>query len=404
LENPTVTKAITQVVLPPDTAYQKIYFDDITPKPIEIEIDEDGNWLATFDLEPKEKITAVAKGSAVLYLEPVVPIINGKADLSKYLLPQKYWPVNDSQIKNLADELETPKKIYEYIVNNFAYNYDRINGKTGRLGAKEAFNNPQNSICTEFTDAFISLSRAAGIPAREVNGFAYTENSKLKPLSLVADVLHAWPEYYDENRNLWVPVDPTWGNTTGGIDYFSNLDFNHFTLAIHGTNSEKPYPAGYYKFEGEESKDIYIEFSQQTPQEKLSFDVDFGEAKNSFLSGKAKVDLTITNNSNVAVYNLPINLTSEGLKLSSESRVLVPVLLPFDLVTVPVDILNGTKKPTLRVEINGQIYEAEIKISQASDLPIIAIGIVLGSAVGFLSYRAGSLLVSFFRKRGALRR
>ncbi|NCC70435.1 hypothetical protein EOM09_02540, partial [bacterium] len=43
-------------------------------------------------------------------------------------------------------------------------------------------NLPNSSICTDFTDLFITLARAKGIPAREVQGFAYTNNSKIKPI------------------------------------------------------------------------------------------------------------------------------------------------------------------------------------------------------------------------------
>ena len=93
----------------------------------------------------------------------------------------------------------------------------------------------------EFTDLFITIARSAGIPAREVNGFAYTENPDIQPLSLVNDVLHAWPEYYDSEKGVWIPVDPTWGSTTGGVDYFSKLDLRHFTFVVHGKDSTKPY-------------------------------------------------------------------------------------------------------------------------------------------------------------------
>ena len=56
----------------------------------------------------------------------------------------------------------------------------------------------------EFTDLFVAIARAAGIPARESVGYAYTTNSRLRPLSLVTDVLHAWPEYYDADKKIWV--------------------------------------------------------------------------------------------------------------------------------------------------------------------------------------------------------
>ncbi len=64
------------------------------------------------------------------------------------------------------------------------------------------------------------------MPLRKTIGFG--------PLSLIADVLHAWPEYYDQQQNVWVAIDPTWADTTGGIDYFSKLDLRHLTFAIQG--------------------------------------------------------------------------------------------------------------------------------------------------------------------------
>ena len=112
------------------------------------------------------------------------------------------------------------------------------------MGALSALNNPTSAVCLEFTDLFVALSRAAGIPAREIDGYAYTNNAHDRPLSLTEDVLHAWPEYYDFDKKAWIMVDPTWGNTTGGIDYFNALDFDHIAFVIKGENSGYPIPAG----------------------------------------------------------------------------------------------------------------------------------------------------------------
>src|SRR5690606_16956842 len=88
-----------------------------------------------------------------------------------------------------------------------------------------------------------------------------TENDRLRPLSLVDDVLHAWPEYYDKDKKQWVMIDPTWGNTTKGMDYFNTLDFEHITFVVKGLDSEYPIPAGGYKFD-KKSMDIEIQFVQ----------------------------------------------------------------------------------------------------------------------------------------------
>jgi len=56
--------------------------------------------------------------------------------------------------------------------------------------------------CTEHSLLYVSLCRAAGIPAREVGGLAYIRGSK--PLL----GWHAWAEIHDGHQ--WVSVDPTW--------------------------------------------------------------------------------------------------------------------------------------------------------------------------------------------------
>jgi hypothetical protein len=56
--------------------------------------------------------------------------------------------------------------------------------------------------CTEHSLLFVTLARAAGIPAREVGGVAYLDGEK--PLF----GWHAWAEIH--NGKQWVSVDPTW--------------------------------------------------------------------------------------------------------------------------------------------------------------------------------------------------
>jgi transglutaminase-like putative cysteine protease len=91
-------------------------------------------------------------------------------------------------------------------------------------------------------------------------GYGYTTNPTLRPLSLVVDVLHAWPEYFDSDKKLWVPVDPTWGRTTRGTNYFDQPDFNHIVFAIHSTSNEEPLPPGFYRRPGQAGKDVVVDF------------------------------------------------------------------------------------------------------------------------------------------------
>jgi tetratricopeptide (TPR) repeat protein len=54
--------------------------------------------------------------------------------------------------------------------------------------------------CSEHALLYVTLCRAAGIPAREVSGLVYTSEGTLGG--------HAWAEIHDGQR--WITVDPTW--------------------------------------------------------------------------------------------------------------------------------------------------------------------------------------------------
>lgn len=328
LNNPNVYQVKTEITLPPDTTYQKVLYHQLEPKPDSIQLDIDGNWLASYLLSPKQKLDIIATGSAEINLNPVNDFPGFVLeDKTKYLSAQKYWEVDNPNIKELAKELKTPAKIYQYIVDNLIYDYGRLSETTTRFGAANVLDNKDSAICMEFTDLFVALTRAAGIPARAVNGFAYTANSSLRPLSLKKDVLHAWPEYYNQETSTWIPVDPTWGNTTGGVDFFNSTDLNHFTFVILGQDSQYPVPAGAYKTPGVETKDVNVQFS--TPKQKnqstsLSVSLPASPLAGLPITGQ----ITLENTGNIALYNQSITLVSEHFKLDKTTWQ-VPILPPF---------------------------------------------------------------------------
>jgi hypothetical protein len=210
------------------------------------------------------------------------------------------------------------------------------------LGALSALENKTDAICTEFTDVFIAIARAAGIPAREINGYAYTENPDVQPISLVADVLHAWPEYWASDRKVWVPVDPTWGSTSG-INYFDNLDLRHFSFVIHGENDDRPYPAGSYKLGIYPQKDVFVAFGQIDKEYDAEFEIN--AQSNNYLFITRYVTANIKNTGAIALYDLNPKIYFDD-KLSQSD--FVKIIPPYGSYTKDYNIsLNnlGKKSP-----------------------------------------------------------
>lgn len=409
LENTTSSNGLSQIAIPPDTSYQKIYYSFLEPRPKDINLDIDGNWIATYLLKPKQKLNVVAQGQVHIFLEPQLHPAQIKPNQEVYLNSQPFWPTQDPEVQKIASQLSSAADIYQYLVDNFSYDYTRVDSATNdRFGAAYALSHPQSSLCQEFTDSFIALARAKNIPAREHNGFALTENSQLRPLSLVQDILHAWPEYYDDQVNQWIPIDPTWGNTTGGIDYFHVFDLNHFTFVIHGVESSNPLSAGYYKFEDSIGKDIIVDFAQNVIQPSEDFEFRIEQSPLNFFHIPAYSTLFLTNHSGVAYYQLPLNLSSLSLK-PSPSLLTIDTLLPFTTISSRIKLtpqgIFTSSNALLNIQTESQTYEYQIdKFHNQAPwfFPVFTISLV--SFLVIFSYLTWSILVSQFKKRSALRR
>ena len=277
LDNNRILGSVYEIALPPDIQNtQQVRYVSIDPKPRKIRLDDDGNALALFWVGPKNKLEVTLTGSAKILGRQITPDFGGKiTDLPKdlvreYTKKQKYWEIDNDEIKNFASSLLDPnlnvsqntKRVYDYISSNLTYDQAAANQNTvTRKGAVAALTQRGSFTCMEFTDLFVATSRAMGIPAREINGYAFTNDNVEKPISISlkgGDTLHSWAEYYDPFYG-WVQIDPTWG-TTSGTDYFTKLDTNHFAFVIKGKSSEYPYPAGAYSFSDDE-KLVDVDFS-----------------------------------------------------------------------------------------------------------------------------------------------
>lgn len=400
IENPTNHNGTVTIALPPDSTFQRIYYSSIDPLPREIHEDQDGNWLATYLLSPGEKKVIKAVGTAVITLtpQPHAKLLIQKPG-KEYLASTAYWQTNNEAIQKLAKELKTPRAIYDYVVKSLTYDYQRLERENRREGALGALKNPASAVCTEFTDLFVAIARAAGIPAREINGFAYTQNDTLRPLSLIRDVLHAWPEYWDETTSHWVAIDPTWENTTGGVDYFSHLDFNHIVFAIHGISSETPYPAGVYKFSGEETKDIAVNFGKELPevQEIVGAGVVL---RPSFLpETQSPYVVRVSNNSLQALYTLPYSIRvlkngKEILKLT-DTISLLPLSSKEIPLSIPTSSLLSTQNVVVETQIRTQVFTDALNVksflSQHSQL--LALGSIGAGAIILIAVLTRGLLV-----------
>lgn len=252
----------TYFPLIPDTDYQQTFQKYLDPKPAEVRPDQDGNWLAYYYVLPGQNLTITGQTLVKVTSKNRLAINLSDKQKKQYLSPTELWPLTDPAVVKIAKKLNQIDQVYRTVLSTLSYDYKGVGPERKRNGALYALNNPDKSVCSEYSDLFVSLARSIGVPAREHQGYAFTNDIRLKSLYDTSDILHSWPDYYDQNTNKWIMVDPTFGDTSGGINYFSNFDNSHITFVIHGTNDQQPVPIGGYKVSPNAHKQITATITQ----------------------------------------------------------------------------------------------------------------------------------------------
>lgn len=366
LQNKNLFPTRTEIALPPNTNYQDVQIENIDPRPTNVRVDNDGNWLAEYSLPPGKKMDVEARGKIKISLSPKKESETDRK-LSDYLKEKNYWQVSDNKIKSLAGSLKTPRAIYDYSVNHLKYDYSRVTSNKPRVGALSLIDDPSSAVCLEFTDLFVTLARAAGIPAREIDGYAYTQNSRQRPLSLVKDVLHAWPEYYDKDLQTWIMIDPTWANTTGGIDYFNVLDFDHIAFVIKGESSDYPIPAGGYKLQGnEEEKDVNVSFAKIFEEETPTLEI-VQNLPNNLISGFPFSGSLLIKNTGKTLSPVQSVIIYTSTLAPHYQKLNLGEIPPYGSTVLPISFSKTSfltnKEDLIRISLGGNILSHKVKIA-----------------------------------------
>lgn len=131
--------------------------------------------------------------------------------------------------KGEADDYGKSKKVYEWIVNNIKYDYEKArkiasDTRDTKSGTKICYQT-KKGICFDYSSLFVSMCRTNGIKVRLVTGLGYSGLSW-------GD--HAWNQFYCSREKRWVNVDSTFG--VNGGNYFDKAKFSldHKNAEIQG--------------------------------------------------------------------------------------------------------------------------------------------------------------------------
>jgi transglutaminase-like putative cysteine protease len=174
-----------------EAVYLKADWDSSSEKP---------TLTMSFHIESKDR-----KNNSIVYSRKDCPEM-----VKPYLEATEFVPANDPEMKKLAKKatkgksgiLEKARGIYDWVVEN-TYRDPDVKGCGLGLPVRTMMQCKGGGKCADLSSVFVTLARAAGIPARDVYGIRLATPAD----GDVTSAYHCWAEFYLPGTG-WVMVDP----------------------------------------------------------------------------------------------------------------------------------------------------------------------------------------------------
>ncbi|MDI6643359.1 MAG: transglutaminase-like domain-containing protein [Candidatus Hodarchaeaceae archaeon] len=221
----------------------------------------------------------------------------------------------------LTDNTENPyykaRQIFDFVMHNLRYSE-----QTTEHGALWALQTGVGD-CTEFSNLFIALARAVGIPAKAVAGYGYNPAKNTTEARLLG---HTYSIFYLPNYG-WVPADAVWPLHIGS---FGEMDYAHIAGAT--TGGEGVVRGGTIYWPGPGTvKEPYITHSGQRPS------VDFTWVGGT-ITPEILVDASLQTSSPIQNDVLTLTMTVKNLGRSLASNITAELEVDptyFEIITPP---------------------------------------------------------------------
>ena len=164
-----------------------------------------------------------------------------KNEFGPYLYPNQYVNFNSSSLaiskakelaKNAKNEIEVVENVYNYIIENYTYDYDKAkNVQSGYLPVLDDIYKSQKGICFDYAALMATMLRCQQIPTRLEVGY-------------VGEDYHAWISIYIDdigwvngkiefNGDSWNLLDPTFASTSSSPKSFITDNDNYLTKYVY---------------------------------------------------------------------------------------------------------------------------------------------------------------------------
>ncbi|MGI6484361.1 MAG: transglutaminase domain-containing protein [Candidatus Dojkabacteria bacterium] len=349
-----------ELILPMDSEFQAIIWEEISPLPTSSITDDDGNYIFSYMVEPNKTLDCHITGF-------IQKEVNSHNTQPKEVLTKKigYWEMIDTveiqrvlnfmkdkglvineNAKDITLLKEKEKEIfykylYQYVIYRLDYNDDIKLGQieSTRSSISSIIRNSTSLTPVNFADFYIALLRYFSIPSRMVLGYVsnisgYTTDG----------FYHYWVEYYDITKSEWVSVDP-FMEKYRKQNLFNNELADHIAILRRGKNPMSPTLTFYTP------NDFLVEldnkdFKERSLLVKTNLSMDDYDITKKYI----RADIDILNNGNIAISSIKLdksNLRKISQYIDSVNNTTSKLLLPKQnhniQLNIPFEKMNSNK-------------------------------------------------------------
>ncbi|MBY9000794.1 MAG: transglutaminase family protein [Candidatus Heimdallarchaeota archaeon] len=348
------------IMIPPNISpIQQITKIDCNFHPSKLISDKEGNrWMRFYyaQLNPNEKITIAYRALIITRLVSYdVTRIKTKERDIEHLYPDTYHhytkdePFIDSsnkEIINIARKVSNFSALSKVIAFlKFLRENIQYLPQSGDFGAMYALENRYGD-CTEFASLFVSLCRAANVPARLTTSTIQTQNGEWQQ--------HAQAEFFASG--IWIPIDPT---LQEDIRYLLRNP-GSIILQRGNTLGESPIRQIRYFYENISNNKVTINTYSDIQNDKGKI---VGKMKEISLESELKTKGTLFENISWkhSIPNLDLEHQTNNIEIRVTAPETAPVHKPFN---IPVHLYNRSNEEvtgTLRISfVRGGIYTSHL--------------------------------------------
>jgi transglutaminase-like putative cysteine protease len=233
--------ALLTFVAPVTNHYQYVSDPKIRPEPDQVEVDGEGQTVATFSLGP---IPAGETRTAYVFIRvrpktvgggPLVGKPGGADPLPEeakrahleggdLLQLDRIRPLAERLSEGKTRDVDKARAFYDYMIENCVYDIDEDEDHADLVLLEK-----KAASCSELAYSYVALCRSVNIPARIISAYANRDG----PSPSIDWRAHRWAEFWTDELG-WVPVDPTNKINYNRKNYFARQDASYATILDDG--------------------------------------------------------------------------------------------------------------------------------------------------------------------------